>query len=103
MDYRVSALSLASGYFPTVRLMAAILGLRIHPVSRAERYLKRRYGVAGGVAGKTLKVPISLGTLLMMCSYIPGFPNPAAMCHNDRLFVAASAMAVVCFCAEGSS
>ena len=66
-------------------------------VARAVRFLKRRYGMKD----KALKVPISLSTLLSMCKRLPGWPIPRDMCHDDRLFIAASAMAIVCFLRGG--
>ena len=50
---------------------------------------------------KALKVPISLSTLLSTCKRLPGWPVPRDMSHDDRLFVAASAMAIVCFLRGG--
>jgi hypothetical protein len=66
-------------------------------VARAMRYIKRRYGMPD----KALKVPISLGTLLCMCRHLVGWPSPPAMSHDDRLFVAASVVAVLGFLRGG--
>ena len=66
-------------------------------VARAMRAAKKRYGVSG----KALKVPISLGTLLAMCKRIIGWPNPALMGHDDRVFIAASCTAVLGFLRGG--
>jgi hypothetical protein len=66
-------------------------------VARAMRYIKKRYGMAG----KGMKVPVSLGTLLLMCAKLNGWPSPSRMSHDDRLFVAASAVAVVGFLRGG--
>jgi hypothetical protein len=66
-------------------------------VARAMRYIKKRYGMAG----KGLKVPISLGTLKLLCTKLAGWPRPDRMSHDDRLFVAASSVAVVGFLRGG--
>jgi hypothetical protein len=66
-------------------------------VARAVRYVKRRYGMAD----KALKVPISLATLHRMCHCLAGWPVPAAMSHEDLLFVAASLVAIVGFLRGG--
>jgi hypothetical protein len=66
-------------------------------VARAMRYIKKRYGMAE----KGLKVPVSLGTLLLMCARLAGWPSPSKMSHDDRLFVAASAIAVTGFLRGG--
>ena len=61
------------------------------------RYVKRKYGVAG----KALKVPISIGTLHKMSLQIPGWPTPTRMKHNDMVFVAASIIATIGFLRGG--
>jgi hypothetical protein len=66
-------------------------------VARAMRYIKKRYGMAG----KGMKVPVSLGTLVLMCANLKGWPSPKKMSHDDRLFVAASSIAVVGFLRGG--
>ena len=69
-----------------------------HPlVARALRAAKRRYGMTG----QALKIPVSLATLLLMCKKIPGWPVPSLMCHDDRLFVCASVIAVLGFLRGG--
>jgi hypothetical protein len=66
-------------------------------VARTIRSMKRKYGVSG----QALKVPISLRTLLRMCRNLRGWPKPADMSHNDRLFVAASLVAISGFLRGG--
>jgi hypothetical protein len=66
-------------------------------ISRAMRSAKRRYGMPGSA----LKVPISLRTLRLMCSLLPGWPCPGVMLHDDILWVAASCIAVVGFLRGG--
>jgi hypothetical protein len=89
-------------YCSGVRSAQIDLGIEWHLagnqlVARAMRYIKKKYGMAG----KGLKVPISLGTLLLMCAKLKGWPHPLAMSHDDRMFVAASSVAVVCFLRGG--
>jgi hypothetical protein len=66
-------------------------------VARSIRYVRRRYGDLS----KALKVPISLSTLFRMCSGIPHWPDPALMSHDDRLFLAASTIAITGFLRGG--
>ena len=66
-------------------------------VARAVRAAKRMYGISG----QALKVPISLATLAKMCRFLPGWPVPSCMSHDDRLFVCASSIAVMGFLRGG--
>jgi hypothetical protein len=66
-------------------------------VARAFRAVKKRYGSAS----KALKIPISMSTLLLIFRRIPGWPRPEKMNHNNRLFVAASVIAVFGFLRGG--
>jgi hypothetical protein len=66
-------------------------------ISRTIRAMKLKYGMSG----QALKVPISLRTLLRMCQFLRGWPKPAKMSHNDRLFVTASLIAILSFLRGG--
>jgi hypothetical protein len=66
-------------------------------VQRAYRFIKKRYGVSS----KAFKVPLSLRVLLRMFAVLPGWPMPAAMSHDDRVFVTASLLATSGFLRGG--
>ena len=66
-------------------------------VRRTLRSLKRKWGMAG----KAMKVPLSLSTLRRMFAVLHGWPTPEDMCHNDRLFVAASLIGTIGFLRGG--
>jgi hypothetical protein len=66
-------------------------------VRRVMRYIKRRYPVKEA----TKKMPISLGVLKTILPHLPGWPNPEVMSHDDRLFTAASLVAVCAFLRGG--
>jgi hypothetical protein len=68
-------------------------------VARAMRYIKKRYGSPA----KGMKVPISLGTLLLMCEKLRGWPVPGKMSHDDRLFVPRPRWLSLVFCVEANS
>ena len=58
-------------------------------VRRALRYVKRVHRAPT----KSPKVPISMAIILKMLLRVPFWPDWARMCHDDRLFVAASTIA----------
>jgi hypothetical protein len=64
---------------------------------RTMRYLKREHPAAA----KALKFPLSCAVLRQMFERIEGYPVAGAMSHDDRLFVAASVIAVTCFLRGG--
>ena len=66
-------------------------------VRRAIRFVRR----AHGDSVKAPKLPITLAHLVAMCKFLPGFPVPERMCHDDRAFVAASSMAITGFLRGG--
>jgi hypothetical protein len=66
-------------------------------VCQAMRYLKKQFGLAG----KGAKFPICLGTLRRILPLLPGWPDPAAMSHDDVMFAAASLIATCTFLRGG--
>ena len=66
-------------------------------VRRTLRYLKRKYPVED----TAIKTPISLGLLKEILPLLPGWPVLAAMSHEDRMFAAASVIAVSAFLRGG--
>ena len=66
-------------------------------VRRALRFVKKRYGAPG----KALKVPVSLSVLRALLQHVPGWPRWERMCHDDRVFVAASVIAICGFLRGG--
>ena len=59
-------------------------------VRRAMRWVKRRHMCPG----KALKIPITLEILGRMLACVPGWPDVCAMTHDDRVFAAASSIAI---------
>jgi hypothetical protein len=66
-------------------------------IRRALRWVKRRYGMAS----KASKLPLSLRLLTRLFKFIPGWPRPVSMSHDDRVFVAASVVATLGFLRGG--
>jgi hypothetical protein len=58
-------------------------------VRRTRRFLKRKYGMVG----KTFKTSVTLHVLRVILPLLDGWPRPRS--HNDRLFAAASMIAVL--------
>lgn len=66
-------------------------------VRRAMRYVSRRYGDAR----KSMKFPVTLEVLRRILPQLPGWPSLRSMCHDDRVFAAASVVAVLGFLRGG--
>jgi hypothetical protein len=60
-------------------------------VRRTMRSLLKKYGVAE----RALKIPVTICVALRMFKLIPGWPLFDRMCHDDRLFVCATEVAVL--------
>ena len=55
-------------------------------MERTWRVLKRRYPASP----KALKFAVTFAVIQKILPQLPGWPNPALMSHNDRLFAAAT-------------
>ena len=66
-------------------------------VRRSYAFVKRTYGMAA----KSLKMPITLGLLRIIFPRLQGWPLPASMSHDDRVFVTASVIGVLGFLRGG--
>jgi hypothetical protein len=53
------------------------------------------------LSGKAAKYPVCLGTLRKTLPLLPGWPDPASMCHDDRMFAAVSLIATCAFLRGG--
>jgi hypothetical protein len=90
------------GYLSAISYYAGVEGYKLdfkgdELLRRTMRYLKREHPAAA----KALKFPLSCAVLRQMFTEIEGYPVAGAMSHNDRLFVAASVIAVTCFLRGG--
>ena len=66
-------------------------------IAKMLRFVKRRYPVSN----IRTKMAISLPVLQKILPLLPGWPEPALMCHDDRLFAAASVVATCAFLRAG--
>ena len=66
-------------------------------VSRAVRFVSRKYGIAA----KSIKFPITLDILRRLLAEVPMWPNLGLMSHDDRVFACASVIAVLGFLRGG--
>jgi hypothetical protein len=66
-------------------------------IRRVVAFVKRKYGCQSASG----KLAISLDMIAKMATFLPGWPSPELMSHDDRLFVAVSVIAVLCFLRGG--
>ena len=88
------SISSLNGYLAAIHNEQALRGFpwtigKDEIVRRAIRYVKKVYRPPS----KAPKIPISVALILKMVVHVPYWPDWARMCHNDRVFIAASVIA----------
>ena len=66
-------------------------------IYRTARFIKKRYGLKPRLE----KAPVTMASLVIMARRLAGWPHPRDMSHNDRLWVAASSIAIFGFLRGG--